>query len=76
MTVADMREASNIPAEQDFEYTLGLFKRRVRDWNWVDEDGEPLPNPQEDPNVLDTLTDEEFNFLVGCIKGSEEELKN
>lgn len=76
MTVADLREAQDTPAEQDMEYTLGLFERKVIDWNWVDSDGALMPNPQEDPGVLDTLTDQEFGFLVDCIKGNEEELKN
>ena len=36
-------------------------------WNWVDDDGDPLPTPKDDPSVLDRLTSVEMEFLAAAV---------
>lgn len=50
----------------------------IADWNWVDKEGDPLPNPREHPEVVEQLTDEEITFLIGIVyQGKEtEDVKN
>ena len=49
----------------------------VIDWNWVDDQGRPLPLPSKGLD-LDLLTDEEVSFLVTKIIARQEkgEAKN
>jgi len=62
--------------------TYEKFMRRVlsfvADWNWVDEHGEPLPNPREEPNVVLRLTDAEMLALTNIVygRGEQQETKN
>lgn len=46
--------------------------RHVVGWNWVGDDGSPLPLPSEDPSVLDDLTNLEVQFLVRILNGRDE----
>jgi hypothetical protein len=39
----------------------------VLDWNWVDDDGAPLPSPHNNPDVYELLTDEEGSFLFEAV---------
>jgi hypothetical protein len=52
--------------------------RYVRGWNWVDDDGQPLPFPNDDPRVLDRLTLDEMQIITACVNGERqsEEQKN
>lgn len=45
-------------------------------WNWVDDDGNPLPNPNNNIEIFDILTDDEFTFLGNCLLGNAETRKN
>lgn len=47
----------------------------VVEWNWVDDDGGPLPQPN-DPEVLQLLYTHEFAWLVDAILASTERRKN
>lgn len=56
---------------------LELIRTHVVAWNWVDDDGAPLPQPGEDPSVIDRLTDEEVLCLMRVLQGpTESQLKN
>lgn len=59
---------------------MALMKQSIQDWNWVDDEGQPLPNPHDHPEVLDTLAFEETNFLLLAAQGKQspdqEEEKN
>lgn len=62
--------------------TYENFTRRVlgfvADWNWVDDDGEPLPNPRDNPDVVKRLVDKEVLALVKIVYGKNEadDIKN
>ena len=36
----------------------------VVEWNWVDDEGNPLPLPADDPGVIDKLVLPEFQFIA------------
>jgi hypothetical protein len=79
LTVAEMRAFRARAKEADFDaFELGVdvLKTHVYEWNWVDDDDSPLPQPKDDPEVIDTLTDNEVAFLSGLIQGTEAEAKN
>jgi len=52
--------------------------RYVRGWNWVDDEGNPMPLPSDDPRVLDRLTMAEMQCITDCVNGARqsEEQKN
>lgn len=54
--------------EADIDATGQQFTKLMRGWNWVDDEGKPLPLPAEDPAVLESLTLEEWNFLGEQVK--------
>jgi len=63
------------PYETDFDYLIEGIKSlrgHVLDWDWVDDEGSPLPKPQENPEVFDELTDDELTFLIDEMMGKEE----
>jgi hypothetical protein len=79
LTVGEAREADRLKDDREtdsFDTVVGLYQRHVVGWNWVDDDGQPLPLPKDDPGVVDRLTDLEFSFLGDCLAGSEVEQKN
>jgi len=52
-----------------------LLIEHVFDWDWVDDDGNPLPLPKDDPDVLNRLTAQEINFLGNAMNGSPADQK-
>jgi hypothetical protein len=50
----------------------------VREWNWVDDDGKPLPFPSDDASVLYRLSMAEMSLITACVNGERqsEEQKN
>lgn len=77
MSLGEMRNLEDeIEDEGNIEYSIRKIKEHFVEWNWADEEGEPLPSPTEDDDVLDDLTGEEFNFLCRCVVGSEDNRKN
>lgn len=83
LTVAEAREFSRLTAEdnprrQD-KRAVEMMARKIMDWNWVDDDGEPLPVPSTDGAVIDRLTDPELSLLARLFARptpSEAEIKN
>lgn len=66
-----------------FSEIWGPVSQIVSDWNFVDEEGEPLPIPKNDPSVLPTLPTDLLMWLLndgiranvteGFTKGAESE---
>lgn len=60
-----------------FELGVSVLKSHVKEWNWVWDNGDDMPQPKDDPSVIDKLTDPESTFLTVCIQGpSEKDVKN
>lgn len=51
-----------------------IFEFCVADWNWVDDEDNPLPLPKDDPAVLDKLTYAESTFIMEKLFGSKVEV--
>ena len=56
--------------------TQAILSQSIVEWNWVDDNGELLPLPREDADVIDQLLLSEINFLVSAILGDEGNEKN
>ena len=56
---------------------FGLLEKVVVEWDWVDDDGNPLPQPKDDPDVIKReTTQEEQNFLVEHLDFGGVDAKN
>lgn len=53
-----------------------FFAKRLISWNWVDNDGTPLPQPHNNPDVFGELTSEEMQFVAQCVRGQAPEQVN
>jgi len=63
--------------DEQYDSSVRYFADHILEWNWADEDENPLPLPKDDPAVVDGLTNEEANFLGQSLAGgSEDERKN
>lgn len=73
--VIDDLTSLDMPAEGDrkaaIEFGRELLKSLIVDWDWVNDEGEPLPNPVNDPDVVSRLPFQEITFLINAI-GLEE----
>jgi len=60
------------------ETRLDELRNRVLRWNWVDVEGNPLPQPEEDPDVWNSCTAAELAILSRIVLGmpTADELKN
>ena len=79
LTVAEMRAIRKARAAEDadlFELGVEVLKTHIKEWNWVDDDGEPMPQPKDNHDIIDSLSDSESTFLTECIQGSESDAKN
>ena len=74
--IRQIRKAAKDGDYDDFEGGIGLLAKHVVKWNWVDDEGNPLPCPKDVPSVIDELTNEESEFLVGLLMGGKDEAKN
>jgi len=57
-------ETADAEALEKYDASQELLRDHVMAWNWVDDDGEPLAQPQEGPEVWDELTIQEIKFLT------------
>lgn len=66
------------PASEQMRRNMTYYAGFVHGWNWVGDDGEPLPLPADDPTVIERLTTEEMAFIAACVNGERqsEEQKN
>lgn len=76
LTVQERLDAMNAGDANTFEMGIELLKDHVLEWNWVDDEGKPLPQVPDSPEVLHAITLDEADFLGRCMMGTEEEAKN
>ena len=79
LTVEEMRESRKDVKKKDhdpFELGVKVIANHVFEWNWVDDNGEPMPQVPECPEIVDKLTDDEIGFLALRIQGTDTEVKN
>lgn len=72
----EIKAGGDETADMAIEVSDELLAEHVLAWNWVGEDGEPLPQPHRNVAAMDDLTDEEFSFLADAIAGDERRRKN
>jgi len=65
--VREMRKKAKDPEFDDFEGGVALLAEHILSWNFVDDEGNPLPLPKDDPTVIDELTNEESEFIVDLL---------
>jgi len=72
--IRKLRKMSADETDDDsaFEGGIALLAKHLVDWNWVDDDDQPLSLPKDDIEVMDELTEEESRFLVNLMIGAEE----
>lgn len=72
LTVRDQRMAKQaITAGKDpAEVGVEIILEHVLEWNWVDDDGNPMPQLKDDPEYIENMTDAEITFLTECISGT------
>lgn len=72
-----IRAQAKDPEVDETEFMQDCLVKYIKDWDWVDDDGNRLPVPKDDPGVIDELTAQEIKFLSEAFKDPpEEELKN
>lgn len=71
--IREIRGARDDPDRDSFEAGMEMLTRHVAEWNLVDDEGQPLPLPSEDPEVINDLTDEEATFMVLQLTGSDQQ---
>lgn len=52
-----------------------LLNRFVQEWNWVDDDGLPLPQIKNDPSVIRKLLSNEIDALYQAITMQDDNKK-
>lgn len=70
--VGEIRKArleAKDPEFDDFEGGVQMLIDHIVKWNFVDDDGNELALPKNNPSVIDDLTNEECQFLVDCMMG-------
>lgn len=55
-------------AEDNAELGYQAAKSLLYEWNWVDDEDNPLPQPKDNRDVFDELTIEEQWFIIQAAK--------
>jgi hypothetical protein len=68
------KRKARMPSKSDTyrAYCYGVIAQ-VSAWNWVDADGNPLPQPAQSPQVVEALTDPEVVCLIKIVYGTTED---
>lgn len=56
---------------EHFDEFTGLLASRIRDWNWTDDDDQPLPKPDGTSAPFEQISFEELLYLMGKLRGGE-----
>ena len=54
-------------------WAVERFKDHIKEWNWVDDDGAPLPQVKDAPDVIDTLTMDEVSALSEALGATDDD---
>lgn len=65
--IRELRKASKDDKYDIFEGGLEMLEKHILKYNWVGDDGKPLPLPKNDPSVIGQLTHEETEFLSSLL---------
>lgn len=75
-TVGETMEFQNLVAERDMTNPTDMgpvnekfFKTFVKEWNWVDDNDNPLPQPQELESFMSILTLQELTYISDILSG-------
>ena len=71
-----LRKRAADPDLDAFEEGIKLLAKHVVKWNWVDDEGKPLPSPKDNLEVMDDLTDGESQYLTNLLIGEKGAAKN
>lgn len=68
----DLTDEQNDQAKIDFDNAREVTAREqiskyIIEWDWVDDDGKPMPQPLNNPDAFKSLTDLEWAFLQGAL---------
>ena len=67
-TIGDIRDGA-LPDTTDraanMDFAVNLLGKLVKEWNWVDDNGDPLPQPNED--LINGLPYAEIKFLMDAL---------
>ena len=63
--LTDVKEGEEEP--DAFEEGVKMLANHIVDWDWVDDDGNPLPKPKGKISVIDMLTNEESEFISDLL---------
>lgn len=61
---------------ENLDFTASVVSDFVLDWNWVDDDGNPLPKPKGNPQVVEQLTTEEVQAICSLVLDADSIKKN
>lgn len=69
---ADAKELNEETGEMEpsfdaFEGGVDMLKTHIKEWNWVDDDGNPLDQVPANPEVVDEITNAESEFLANLL---------
>lgn len=72
---AEMRPLLDLKSDERAEK---IVRACTLDWNWTDDNDQPLPNPQSHPEIFDALMSEELAWLMANVNGEAtvDEAKN
>lgn len=59
-------------AENDENAVYQQLSKFVIEWNWVDDDDVPLPQPHDNPDVFRKLTGAELGFLSRSLQSTSD----
>jgi len=68
---AAKKDSKDTTPDEEQEFTEKLLKASVIEWNWVDDDDKPLPDPNHEDWDLGNLLINEVEFLVESVMGRE-----
>lgn len=51
------------------EKRVEVLAPTIAEWNWVDDDGNPLPQPKDNPDIVRDMTLSELEFVVRSLGG-------